>query len=200
DAAMRGLRTAIIEQADFASGTSSRSSRLLHGGIRYLAQGRVGLVWEASSEKRVIGHIAPHLAQPLPFLFPTRKGTPWSRWKLGIGVKIYDLLCSMRNFGKSTVLNFTKTTGVLPGINTQNLTGAVRYFDGLTNDARLVIDTIRSAAMHGAAAVNYVRVTESKPRGNLWHCTLEDVETGNTYAVRTRTIVNATGPWSDRLP
>jgi glycerol-3-phosphate dehydrogenase len=200
DAAMRGLRTAIIEQADFASGTSSRSSRLLHGGIRYLAQGRVGLVWEASSEKRVIGHIAPHLAQPLAFLFPTRKGTPWSRWKLGIGVKIYDLLCSMRNFGKSTVLNFTKTTGVLPGINTQNLTGAVRYFDGLTNDARLVLDTIRSAVRYSATALNYVRLVEATPSGNLWNCTLENIETGNKFAIRTRTVVNATGPWSDRIP
>src|SRR5215211_1572679 len=86
DAAMRGLRTAIIEQADFASGTSSRSSRLLHGGMRYLAQGRILLVREASSEKRVVGHIAPHLSQPLAFIFPCRKGTPWTRWKLAIGV------------------------------------------------------------------------------------------------------------------
>jgi glycerol-3-phosphate dehydrogenase len=200
DAAMRGFRTAIVEQADFASGTSSRSSRLLHGGMRYLAQGRVGLVWEASSEKRIIGHIAPHLAQPLAFIFPGRKGTSWSRWKLAIGAKIYDLLCGMRNFGRSRVLSRDETIRLLPGVNTENLTGAVRYFDGLTNDARLAIDTVRSAAMHGAAVLNYVRVTESKPSGNLWHCTLEDVETGNTYAVRTRTIVNATGPWSDRLP
>src|SRR6185503_20569312 len=92
DAAMRGLRTVVVEQADFASGTSSRSSRLLHGGIRYLAQGRVGLVWEASSEKRVIGHIAPHLAQPLAFIFPGRKGTSWSLWKLAVGAKMYDVL------------------------------------------------------------------------------------------------------------
>src|SRR6478735_8390780 len=199
DAAMRGLRTAIVEQADFSSGTSSRSSRLLHGGIRYLAQGRVGLVWEASSEKRVIGHIAPHLAQPLAFIFPTRKGTPWSRWKLGIGVKIYDLLCGMRNFGKSSVLSFTNATGLLPGLNTHDLTGAVRYFDGLTNDARLVLDTIRSAARYGATALNYVRLVEATPSGNLWQCTLENVESGNQYTVRTRTVVNATGPWSDRI-
>src|SRR6476620_11629508 len=86
DAAMRGLRTALVEQHDFASGTSSRSSRLLHGGIRYLAQGRIGLVREASKEKAVLGRIAPHLAQPLPFLFPTRKGTPWTWWKLSAGV------------------------------------------------------------------------------------------------------------------
>src|SRR6187402_1444011 len=98
DAAMRGLRIGLVEQHDFASGTSSRSSRLLHGGMRYLAQGRVGLVWEASSEKRVIGHIAPHLSQPLAFIFPCRKGTSWVRWKLAIGVKLYDALCGMRNF------------------------------------------------------------------------------------------------------
>src|SRR6187455_3346907 len=104
DAAMRGLRTAIVEQADFASGTSSRSSRLLHGGLRYLAQGRIALVREASREKRVIGHIAPHLAQPLAFIFPGRKGTSWSRWKLAIGAKLYDVLCGLRNFGRSTVL------------------------------------------------------------------------------------------------
>src|SRR5258707_14387573 len=109
DAAMRGLRTAIVEQADFASGTSSRSSRLLHGGMRYLAQGRIALVREASREKRVIGHIAPHLAQPLAFIFPGRKGTSWSRWKLAIGTKIYDLLCSMRNFGRSRVLSRDET-------------------------------------------------------------------------------------------
>jgi glycerol-3-phosphate dehydrogenase len=200
DAAMRGLRTAIVEQADFASGTSSRSSRLLHGGIRYLAQGRVGLVWEASSEKRVIGHIAPHLSQPLAFIFPCRKGTSWTRWKLAIGVKMYDLLCSMRNFGRSSVLSLAETERVLPGINTECLTGAVRYFDGLTNDARLVLDTVRSAVDHNAIALNYVRMIEATPSGNLWKCTLEDIETGATHNVRSRTVVNASGPWSDRLP
>jgi glycerol-3-phosphate dehydrogenase len=168
--------------------------------MRYLAQGRVGLVWEASSEKRVIGHIAPHLAQPLAFIFPGRKGTSWSRWKLAIGAKIYDLLCGMRNFGRSRVLSCDETIHLLPGLNAENLTGAVRYFDGLTNDARLVIDTVRSAANHGAAALNYVRVAAPNPSGNLWHCTLENVETGATHAVRTRTVVNATGPWSDRMP
>src|SRR4051812_18704120 len=200
DAAMRGLRTAIVEQADFASGTSSRSSRLLHGGIPYLAQGRVGLVWEASSEKRVIGHIAPHLSQPLAFIFPCRKGTNWTRWKLAIGVKMYDLLCSMRNFGRSSVLSLDETSRTLPGVNTEKLTGAVRYFDALTNDARLVLDTVRSAAEHGAIALNYVRLIEATPSGNLWNCTLENVETGSRHNVRSRTVVNAAGPWSDRLP
>jgi glycerol-3-phosphate dehydrogenase len=200
DAAMRGLGTAIVEQADFASGTSSRSSRLLHGGLRYLAQGRIALVREASREKRVVGHIAPHLAQPLAFIFPGRKGTSWARWKLAIGAKLYDLLCGMRNFGRSSVLSLDETARVLPGVNVENLTGAVRYFDALTNDARLVLDTVRSASAHGAVALNYVRLAAATPSGNLWDCTLEDVESGSTHSVRTRTVVNAAGPWSDRLP
>ncbi len=200
DATMRGMRTAIVEQADFASGTSSRSSRLLHGGIRYLAQGRVGLVWEASSEKRIIGHIAPHLSQPLAFIFPCRKGTSWTRWKLAIGVKMYDLLCSMRNFGRSSVLGYDGVLKMLPGLNASSLTGAVRYFDGLTNDARLVVDTIRSAAEHGAIALNYTRLVEATLSGNLWNCVLEDTETGQRHNVRSRTVVNASGPWSDRMP
>lgn len=201
DAAMRGFCTAIVEQRDFASGTSSRSSRLLHGGLRYLAQGRVGLVREASREKRVVGHIAPHLAQPLAFIFPGRKGTPWMRWKLAIGVKVYDLLCGLRNFGRSSVLGRKKTVDVLKGIETDKLTGAVRYFDALTNDARLVIDTVRSAAKHGAMAFNYLQLADAKRAADgLWHCELRDTETGVSHHVQTRVIVNATGPWSDKLP
>src|SRR5438105_15298637 len=105
DAAMRGLRVGLAEQYDFAFGTSSRSSRLLHGGLRYLAQGRLGLVREASNEKKILHRIAPHLAEPLAFIFPTYSGTDWPLWQLRIGVKIYDLLCSGKNFGRSTALN-----------------------------------------------------------------------------------------------
>src|SRR3954470_7880533 len=102
DAAMRGLRVGLVDAHDIAFGTSSRSSRLLHGGLRYLAQGRLGLVREASVEKVVIHRIAPHLAEPLPFIFPTYQGTQWPLWQLRIGVKIYDLLCNGKNLGKSS--------------------------------------------------------------------------------------------------
>ena len=104
DAAMRGLRTALVEQYDLASGTSSRSSRLLHGGLRYLAQGRLRLVAEASREKLILHRIAPHLAEPLPFFFPAYRGGPWPLWQLRIGVKVYDLLCRGRNLGRSAWL------------------------------------------------------------------------------------------------
>src|ERR1700712_5096173 len=101
DAAMRGLSTVLVDRYDFAFGTSSRSSRLLHGGMRYLAQGRVGLVREASREKVILSRIAPHLARPLPFVFPTYTQTEWPKWKLRIGVKLYDLLCGGQNLGRS---------------------------------------------------------------------------------------------------
>lgn len=200
DAAMRGMRVGLVEQHDFASGTSSRSSRLLHGGIRYLAQGRIGLVREANKEKTVIREIAPHLAEPLPFIFPTRKGTPWSRWKLSIGVKLYDLLCGWRRLGRSSSLSVSKTLALLPALSTDRLTGSVRYFDALTNDARLVLDTLRSAASHGAIVRNYVRFDNAQQQGNAWRCTLEDGRTGSTVDVKARAVVNAAGPWSDKLP
>src|SRR5712691_13209478 len=155
DAAMRGLRVGLVEQHDFAFGTSSRSSRLLHGGLRYLAQGRIGLVREASLEKRIMHRIAPHLAEPLPFIFPTFQGTQWPLWQLRIGVKVYDLLCNGKNFGKSSSLTRSQVMARVPNLQPEGLTGAVRYFDALTNDARLVIDTLRSGAKRQALLVNY---------------------------------------------
>src|SRR5438105_12139874 len=125
DAAMRGLRTALVDRFDFAFGTSSRSSRLLHGGLRYLAQGRIRLVREASVEKVTLHRIAPHLAVPLPFVFPTRRGTEWKKWKLSIGVKLYDLLCGGRNLGKSSRLSRDELLAKLPQLNPDNLSGAV---------------------------------------------------------------------------
>ncbi len=162
DAAMRGLKAGLIEQHDFASGTSSRSSRLLHGGLRYLAQGRVGLVREASVEKKIIHKIAPHLVQPLPFIFPTYSGNKhWRLWQLKIGVKIYDLLCRGQNFGPSTWLNARDVQEKVPALTPANLTGAVRYYDGFTNDARLVLDTLRSAAKSGATLLNYCQFKDA---------------------------------------
>jgi glycerol-3-phosphate dehydrogenase len=199
DAAMRGLKTGLVEQHDFAFGTSSRSSRLLHGGLRYLAQGRVGLVHEASVEKKVIHHIAPHLAEPLPFIFPTyRSNRNWVLWQLKIGVKIYDLLCGGRNLGKSTWLDRGEVLQKVPGLNEPGLTGAVRYFDGFTNDARLTLDTLRSAAHHGATLLNYCRFRDAR-RGELWDCELEDQFRGGGWKVRARAVINATGPWANGL-
>lgn len=200
DAAMRGLRTGLVEQHDLAFGTSSRSSRLLHGGLRYLAQGHIGLVWEASREKRVLHRIAPHLAQPLALLFPTYRGAGWPLWKMRIGVKLYDLLCGGRNLGPSSSLSRSKVLDRFPGVNPENLTGAVRYYDGLTNDARLVLDTLRSAARHGATVANYTHLEDASPDGDRWLCRARDVLSGRDYPIAARSVVHAAGPWAEKLP
>jgi glycerol-3-phosphate dehydrogenase len=200
DAAMRGLRVGLVEQHDFAFGTSSRSSRLLHGGMRYLAQGRLGLVRESSVEKTIVHHIAPHLAEPIAFVFPAYKGNRnWILWQLKIGVKIYDLLCSGRNFGKSTWLSRAQSLQRVPPLRKDGLKGSVRYFDALTNDARLVLDTLRSAAKNGAGLLNYCRF-KTASRNESWECEVEDLLAGGFCKLRARAVVNATGPWADGLP
>lgn len=200
DAAMRGLSTALVERADFASGTSSRSSRLLHGGLRYLAQGRLRLVREAGAEKMVLRRIAPHLTRPMPFVFPTYRGTEWKLWKLRIGVKIYDWLSAGRNFDASGSLRPAETGRLLPGLNSNGLTGAVRYFDAVTSDARLVLDTLRSAARHGATVLNYTSFDSADRRGDAWRCRVTDRLSGTSRECSARTIVNAAGAWGDRFP
>ena len=204
DAAMRGLRTALVEQHDFAFGTSSRSSRLLHGGLRYLAQGRVGLVRQASVEKKIIHQIAPHLAAPLAFIFPTYSNNrDWKLWQLRIGVKIYDLLCGGKNLGKSTWFDPGEVLQRVPGLNDNQLSGAVRYYDGFTNDARLVLDTLRSSEKHRAVLLNYTKFQNAKFSSGEWQCDVTDhvaQAASLRYVMRARAVVNATGPWADGLP
>ncbi len=201
DAALRGLRTGLVEQHDFAFGTSSRSSRLLHGGLRYLAQGRIGLVREASVEKGIIHRIAPHLTEPLPFIFPTYRGNRhWVLWQLKLGVKLYDLLCGGRNLGNSSWLSRGEALDKVPGLSPEGLNGAVRYFDGFTNDARLVLDTLRSAARAGATVLNYCRFVNAERTGEEWAAEVADVLGAGRLTVRARVVVNATGAWAGGLP
>jgi glycerol-3-phosphate dehydrogenase len=200
DAALRGLRILLVERADFASGTSGRSSRLLHGGLRYLAQWRFGLVRQASIEKMTLSRIAPHLCQPLPFLFPVWRGTGWARWQLSLGVWVYDLLCGGRNLGKSSTLSVAGTLGIVPGLRKEGLTGATRHFDALTCDARLVIDTLRSAQEAGATVRNYTAFISATRSADRWVCTVRDESAGTTTEVRARVVINAAGPWAARFP
>jgi glycerol-3-phosphate dehydrogenase len=200
DAAMRGMNVALIDRNDFSFGTSSRSSRLLHGGLRYLEQGRIGLVREASVEKKILHHIAPHLARPLGFVFPAYRPHSRPLWQLRIGVMFYDLLCRGGNFLPSQVLSVRETLAAAPGLNADQLSGAVRYADALTNDARLVLDTLRSAARHGAALANYAYFERAQRVGSHWRCAAGDSLTGTKFTVRARTIVNATGPWAQLIP
>lgn len=200
DAAMRGLSVALVDRHDFAFGTSSRSSRLLHGGLRYLAQGRVRLVREASVEKMVLHRIAPHLASATPFVFPTYRGTEWKLWKLRAGVKLYDWLCGRSRLGDSRGMGAGEVLTRVPGLKPEGLTGAVRYFDAVTNDARLVIDTLRSAAGHGAAVLNYTAFASAERRDGRWVCQLADALAGRSVSTAARSVVNAAGAWADRFP
>jgi len=200
DAAMRGLSTVLVEQADFASGTSSRSSRLIHGGLRYLEQGQIGLVREASLEKVRLSRIAPHLCQPLRFLFPVWRGEHWPLWKLAAGVHLYDLLCNGRNLGRSRTFSANAILAEAPALRESGLKGGVAYYDALTNDARLVIDTLRSAAANGAAVYNYSRLVSAERANGTWHCIVRDQEKGDCWEIQAATVVNAAGAWAQSIP
>jgi len=200
DAALRGFRTALVDKADFGAGTSSHSSRLIHGGIRYLEQGAFHLVFEASHERRVLLTIAPHLVRPLAFLFPLYRGGRLPAWKLRAGMWLYDLLSSFRNVRWHRWLRAKQVRRVEPGLRDRGLIGAALYYDAQTDDARLVIATVRSAMRAGALAANYVETTALlKPDGRVRGAVVRDVLTGQTATIRANVVVNATGPWSDQL-
>jgi len=200
DAALRGFRTALVDKADFGAGTSSHSSRLIHGGIRYLEQRAFHLVFEASRERRVLLKIAPHLVRPLAFLFPVYRGGRLPAWKLRAGMWLYDVLSVFRNVRWHSWLRAKKVRRVEPGLRDRGLIGAALYYDAQTDDARLVIATVRSAVRAGALAANYVETTALlKPDGRVRGATVRDVLTGETASIRANVVVNATGPWSDHL-
>jgi len=200
DAAMRGLRTILVEQNDLASGTSSRSSRLIHGGLRYLEHGEFGLVMEANRERRTLQRIAPHLVWPLPFVFPIHKGDRISRWQLAAGMLLYDMLALFRNVRPHRLLGKRGMLEAEPMLRDRGLLGGARYFDAQCDDARLVIATARSAIYHGALVANYVAVAGlERTAGRVVGAQLEDRLTGERSVVRASVVVNATGPWADRV-
>ena len=198
DAALRGLRTALVEKDDFASGTSSRSSRLVHGGVRYLEHGELRLVFEASQERRTLQRIAPHLVRPLAFTWPVYAGARIARWKLGAGLTMYDLLAAFRNVARHERLSADGVLRREPRLLGDSLRGGARYWDALTDDARLTLATIRSAIAAGATVVNHARVTALvQDHHRVTGATVLDRFTGNEMRVAAHVVVNATGPWSD---
>ena len=200
DAAMRGFRTALIDKADFGAGTSSHSSRLIHGGVRYLEQYAFRLVFESSRERRVLLRIAPHLVRPLAFLFPVYRGGRVPAWKLRAGMWLYDLLAAFRNVKRHRWLSAKKVRRIEPGVRDKGLVGASLYYDAQVDDARLVVATVRAAARSGAVVANYVEATGLlKPDGRIRGAVVRDVLTGETASIRANVVVNATGPWSDAL-
>jgi glycerol-3-phosphate dehydrogenase len=200
DAAMRGYRVALVDKGDFASGTSSKSSRLVHGGVRYLELFEFGLVYEASRERRTLMQIAPHLVRPLPFLFPVYRDARWKPWMINIGMWLYDALAAFRNVKRHRMLSRAQIKELMPGIDAENISGGALYFDGQVDDARLTLETIRAAHRHGAAIANYVQVDSLiKEAGRIVGVQAHDVLNGQRFSIRSRIVVNATGPWTDTL-
>lgn len=196
DAQTRGLRTVLVEAGDFAQATSSRATKLVHGGVRYLASGQVHLVYEALRERKVMLTNAPHLVHPLGFL------TPAYRWfelpYYGAGLKLYDLLSGKSSLGSTRLLGATKIRQLIPGIAAQGLKGGVLYFDGQFDDARLALALARTAEDHGALVLNYVRCSElTKADGQLSGAVVEDVETGAQFTISAKAVINATGIFVD---
>ncbi len=200
DAAMRGLRTAIVDKGDFGGGTSSNSSRLIHGGLRYLETGRLRLVFESSRERRILLSIAPHLVWPQAFVFPIHKGNRISLFKLSSGLALYDLLALFRNVRPHRMLGKQGVLRVEPNLRSRDLAGAGLYYDARCNDARLTIATVRSAHDHGALAANYVVVDDlERADGRITGARVTDRVNGTSHVIHAHVIVNATGPWSDEL-
>ena len=200
DAAMRGLRVALVEQGDFASGTSSRSSRLIHGGVRYLEHGQVHLVFESSRERRTLLRIAPHLVRPLAFTWPVYRGARVARWKLAAALTLYDALSLFRNVARHERLDADGVLMAEPRLRHAGLRGGARYWDAATDDARLTLANIISAHRAGAVMVNYARVDDLLRDGDrIAGARVIDAESERAVDVRARVIVNATGPWSDRI-
>ncbi len=200
DAALRGFRTAVVDAGDFGAGTSSRSSRLVHGGLRYLEHFAFGLVQEASRERRALLRIAPHLVRPLRFLFPLYRGGRVPPWKLRAGMWLYDLLAGFRNTHLHRWLSPRKALEAEPGLRDRDLLGAAVYWDAQTDDARLVIATLRGAAQSGALVANYTTVTSFvRAEGRIVGVVLRDSLSSEERIVRALCVVNATGPWVDRV-
>jgi glycerol-3-phosphate dehydrogenase len=200
DAALRGFRTALVEKGDFGSGTSSVSSRLIHGGLRYLEQYDLHLVLEASRERHVLLQVAPHLVHPLLFLFPVYRGARVPAWKLRCGLWLYDLLAAFRNVRLHRWLGRKATLRLEPGLRERDLRAAGLYYDAQTDDARLVLATMRSAAQAGALVASYAEaVSLLKPDGLVRGATVRDLLGEGTRVVRALVVVNACGPWVDAV-
>lgn len=197
DAASRGMRVGLVERHDFASGTSSKSSKLVHGGLRYLEQREFGLVREASMERDLLGRLAPHLVEPIPFVIPITNRS--RRALFGVGLWTYDALASFKNIKVHKYLGIDETEKLVPALPEGKLQGGFLFYDSRTDDVRLVMEVLLQARRHGATAVNYARVYDLESTGDVCCAQVEDGLTGSSFEVRARRVVVAAGVWADQL-
>ncbi len=199
DAASRGYQVLLLEQHDFGKGTSSRSTKLVHGGVRYLEQGNIALVMEALKERGILRQNAPHLVSNLAFVVPNYDW--WEAPFYGLGLKVYNLLSGKYGFGTSEILSREETLLRLPTIKTDGLRGGVVYYDGQFDDARLLINLVQTAAEQGATLLNYTQVTglTKGADGFIDGLVAQDLESGETIQVKAMGVINATGPFSDAV-
>jgi glycerol-3-phosphate dehydrogenase len=199
DAATRGYSTLLLEQHDFGKGTSSRSTKLAHGGVRYLEQGNISLVMEALRERGLMRQNAPHLVRELPFIVPSY--TWWEGPFYGVGLKVYQALSGKYGFGASQLISKEETLRRLPNVNPDGLTGGVVYYDAQFDDTRLLINLIETAAEQGATLLNYTKVTalHKNSDGHVDGATWQNVETNENFQARAKVVINATGAFSDSV-
>jgi glycerol-3-phosphate dehydrogenase len=199
DAASRGYQTLLLEQADFAKGTSSRSTKLVHGGVRYLAQGNIGLVREALYERGLLLKNAPHLVKNVSFIIPNYHW--WEGVFYAIGLGIYDLLAGKLSFGRTKHISKNELLTRLPGIEPKGLYGGVVYKDGQFDDSRLAVNLAQTCLEQGATVLNYFRVTGllKNDLGKISGVSATDIETGTAYQLKAKTVINATGVFVDNL-
>jgi glycerol-3-phosphate dehydrogenase len=199
DAAARGYRVLLLEQSDFGKGTSSRSTKLVHGGVRYLEQGNISLVMEALKERGLLRQNAPHLVRDLAFVVPSYAW--WEAPFYGLGLKLYQTLSGKYRFGRSQLLSKKETLQHLPNIQTEGLRGGVMYYDGQFDDSRLLINMVATAAEQGATLLNYAQVTGLTRGVDGWidGVTARDVESGKDFRARAKVVINATGAFCDSV-
>lgn len=198
DAASRGYSTLLLEQSDFAKGTSSRSTKLVHGGVRYLAQGDIALVYEALHERGLLLKNAAHLVKDQDFIIPCYSW--FSKYKYLIGLKFYDLLAGKSGFKKSSFLSVDKVLQAIPGLKRDGLIGGISYSDGQFDDARLALNLAQTTAEYGGVTLNYMKVTGlTKEGGQINGVSFTDLESGKSYSLKAKVVVNATGVFVDEI-
>src|SRR5882762_3358899 len=198
DAASRGYRTLLLERDDFAKGTSSRSTKLVHGGVRYLQQGNIKLVTEALHERGVLHKNAPHLVKDQSFIVPNYKW--WEGPYYGIGLKVYDWMSGSLGLGPSRSLSREETLQLAPTLDAEGLRGGVLYHDGQFDDARLAINLAATAAAQGGILLNYMPVTQLLKAGDkISGVQAKDILTGREYEIKAKAVINATGVFTDTV-